>query len=64
MGLLHESIPEPTLGCWSPSPAWTVHVRALERALTSPELLICSDESLTLPPEELAHVNLSGAHTV
>lgn len=25
---------------------------------------MCSDESLTPPPEELAHVNLSGAHTV
>lgn len=36
----------------------------LERALTSPELLMCSDESLTPPPEELARVNLSGAHTV
>lgn len=37
---------------------------ALERVLTFPELLMCSDESLTPPPEELARVNLSGAHTV
>lgn len=64
MGLLQESIPEPTRGSLSPFTAWTVHVRALEFALTFPELLMCSDESLTLPPEELTRVNLSGAHTM